>query len=76
MTCSICRDKVGKDGEMIYLSLYCSGSEGIDVCLSCRIALTEYARSMMRIAGKCFFNGYRAAREIHIQKGKDGEQRK
>lgn len=42
-TCSICR-KVCDDAK--HLPLYAFGSEGVVVCLPCRITLTEVVRGM------------------------------
>jgi len=42
--CTIC-DRPEK--ELTHLELYIIGCEGIDVCLSCRIFLTNVARGLM-----------------------------
>jgi hypothetical protein len=65
--CSICwQDCKAEDAK--HLALYCNGSEGIIVCLDCRMALTETVRGMMRLAGKCRMAGHRAAKEIAAAK--------
>ena len=47
--CGICDEF---DEEREHLNLYVNGSEGIWVCLKCRIALTETARSMQSLANR------------------------
>ncbi len=44
--CTLCKteDLFGED--IVHLQLYVNGSEGINVCLQCRMALTEVARSI------------------------------
>ena len=51
--CRICGEH---DDECIHLNLYVNGSEGIWVCLSCRIDLTNTARSMQSVAGRAIMN--------------------
>lgn len=65
--CSVCWQDC-KAEEAKHLSLYCNGSEGITVCPDCRMALTEAARGMMRLASKCRMAGHRAAKEIAAAK--------
>jgi hypothetical protein len=65
--CSICWQDCKAD-DAKHLALYCNGSEGITVCLDCRMALTETVRGMMRLAGKCRMAGHRAAKEIEAAK--------
>ena len=49
MNCRICGQH---DEECTHLNLYVNGSEGIWVCLKCRITLTETARAMQSLAGR------------------------
>jgi hypothetical protein len=43
-TCLIC----GSDKEVTHLStIYTIGSEGTDLCIDCRIAVSDYIRRMM-----------------------------
>lgn len=42
MTCYLCDD----DTEVMHLPLYVHGSEGVLLCLRCRMILTELVRSM------------------------------
>ena len=65
--CSICWQDCKAD-DAKHLALYCNGSEGITVCLDCRMALAEAARGMMRLASKCRMAGHRAAKEIAAAK--------
>jgi len=64
MRCTICSN----EGETTYLELYVIGSEGINVCLSCRIALVEFAKRMMHACGDSFKKGY--------YQGRTNDQRK
>ena len=51
INCSICsEDKIRED--ITHLSIYVNGSEGIMVCLECRILITEYVKTLRRIAAK------------------------
>jgi hypothetical protein len=51
--CSICYDEEGEAGtELIHLPLYVNGSEGIEVCLACRTAITEFLRGMRSACGR------------------------
>ena len=61
--CSICCT-IGED--VTHLPLYVNGSEGIYVCLSCRLALTHLAEGMMRACTRsniAFRKRQRAAEE-------------
>lgn len=42
--CDIC----GSTSEVHHLPIYANGSEGVEVCISCRIVLTEVVRGMTR----------------------------
>lgn len=46
--CTLC----GDEHEVFYLDLYVIGSEGIWICLSCRIILTNVARGIRSTAGR------------------------
>jgi len=54
--CTIC----GQDcKEPTHLSIYVSGSEGVDACLNCRMAITEYIRQLKNIAWVARKQGYK-----------------
>lgn len=55
--CSICRDTK----EVIHLSIYSMGSEGTNVCLSCRIKITEFIRALMSLRTKGYLQGIKDA---------------
>jgi hypothetical protein len=59
--CTLCGDDVPA-GDVLHLPLYVIGSEGIEACLTCRMALTEVARAIRHTAGKARKNGYLLAR--------------
>lgn len=44
MECTLCGKK---DEDLKHLSLYVIGSEGINVCLHCRVILTRVAKGIM-----------------------------
>jgi len=48
-----------------FLPLYVIGSEGVTVCMACRMALTDCAKHLMSVASKCRMAGYRACKQIH-----------
>jgi len=51
--CGICMEDHERE-DMTHLKLYVKGSEGLLVCLSCRIALTNVARAMREAAGRAW----------------------
>ena len=53
MTCTLCDCEVN---ETTHLSLYVIGSEGIEVCLHCRIILTKVASGIRETASKVKMN--------------------
>jgi hypothetical protein len=46
MTCYLCDD----DNEVQHLPLYVNGSEGVMLCLQCRMVLTELVSRMANMA--------------------------
>lgn len=58
MMCSICRSEV-RSSEIRHLPIYATGSEGVDACLPCAIAITEFVRSMQGAAGRASINASR-----------------
>ena len=56
-TCTLCGKVVPYD-EVTHLNLYVIGSEGIKVCLSCRMVLTKVAEGIMRLSGETRMAGY------------------
>ena len=62
VSCSLC----GADSpETIYLPLFVLGSEGIEVCLPCRIALTATANAIRVAANTGRKAGYIACNRVH-----------
>ena len=45
MKCTLCDSE---EEELTHLTLYVIGSEGINVCLHCRIMLSTFAESIMK----------------------------
>jgi len=64
--CDICREYVEK--ELMHLPLYVCGSEGIVVCLHCRIKLTEFARLLQEQTRKSEIR----VRKEYARKRKEG----
>ena len=56
--CRICNQS---SDELTHLSLYVFGSEGIDVCLNCRIAITEFVRQLCSVVSIAKKESYKAA---------------
>lgn len=51
MHCRIC-NVACKENELTYLSIFIEGSEGIFVCLPCRIMITEYVRGLRSLSAR------------------------
>ena len=53
VSCRVCQTPTDPE-NLTHLRIYVAGSEGVDVCITCRQVLTEVLRGMMRtcIAGK------------------------
>jgi hypothetical protein len=66
--CSICDAGCTDGDDPKHLQLYCNGSEGITVCLDCRMTLTEVARGMMRVAHASRMAGYKACKRVQKAK--------
>lgn len=60
--CSICKERTR---DVKFLPLYVIGSEGIQICVSCRNTLTEVAKGMMLVASKAKMLGYKACKVVH-----------
>jgi hypothetical protein len=63
VSCRVCQTPTEPE-NLTHLKIYVAGSEGVDVCITCRQTLTEVLRGMMRtnIAGSK--RGYLAARKV------------
>lgn len=63
VSCRVCQTPTDPE-NLTHLKIYVAGSEGVDVCLTCRQTLTEVLRGMMRtnIAGSK--RGYLTARKV------------
>ena len=57
MEYDLCHTNSDSD-EIKHLPLYVFGSEGINVCLQCRIILTSVASGLRSTANKAYKNGY------------------
>ena len=68
--CNICERECK---EPTHLSLDIFGSEGIDVCLNCRMAITEYVRQLRSIASVARKQEYLSGRKNkQITSGQSG----
>jgi hypothetical protein len=67
VSCRVCNSPTEPE-NLTHLKIYVSGSEGVDVCITCRQVLTEVLRGMMRtnIAGRK--QGYLACKEVRAAK--------
>lgn len=67
LACDVCRNIF--QAELItHLRIYVAGSEGVNVCLTCRQTLTEVLRGMMRTAHAGRKQGYLAAKQVAAAK--------
>jgi len=44
MRCTICGDEYSE--ELVHLPIYVTGSEGVDICYACKMAVTEFLRTI------------------------------
>ena len=58
--CDICNQECK---DPVHLPIYVIGSEGVKVCLNCRIALAEYIRQLRSVASIARKQGYKAGRD-------------
>ena len=67
VSCRVCQTPTDPE-NLTHLKIYVAGSEGVDICLTCRQTLTEVLRGMMRanIAGSK--RGYLAAKQVAAAK--------
>ena len=68
--CTLCRIET-EDSELTQLDLYVVGSEGINVCEDCRMALTSFARSIKSATAKAYKQGFKTARKSKIRGSKN-----
>jgi len=75
VSCRVCNSETEPE-NITHLRIYVSGSEGVDVCLTCRQTLTEVLRGMMRanLAGRK--QGYLAAKQVAAAKAANSEFRR
>lgn len=60
--CTLCGQE---DEELTHLDLYVIGSEGIKVCLSCRMILTTVAREIQASTNRAYLRGLRKGKKLH-----------
>jgi hypothetical protein len=67
VSCRVCQTPTEPE-NLTHLKIYVAGSEGVDVCLTCRKVLTEVLRGMMsaNFAGRK--QGYIAAKQVAAAK--------
>jgi hypothetical protein len=61
MPCGICTKECLRE-DLTYLALYIVGSEGLHVCLECRMILTEYVRNLKSVVAKAKLLGVKIGR--------------
>lgn len=67
LDCAVCRTTHPAD-DITHLKIYVAGSEGVNVCLTCRQTLTEVLRGMMRAEHAGMKRGYLAAKQVAAAK--------
>ena len=63
-TCYICWTEKDDDNEIRHFPFYVYGSEGVLLCFSCQMALTNTIKEMARAAGKSRKIAYKACKRI------------
>ena len=66
--CYICWTPKDEDNTLKHLSLYVCGSEGVEVCFSCEMALVETIKNMARAAAKSRKFVYKATKKLRKEK--------
>ena len=61
--CRVCQTPTEPE-NLTHLKIYVAGSEGVDVCITCRQTLTEVLRGMMRTNCEGRKQGYLAAKKV------------
>lgn len=67
VSCRVCQEPTEAE-NLTHLKIYVAGSEGVDVCITCRQVLTEVLRGMMRTACAGRKQGYLAAKQVAAAK--------
>ena len=57
MRCNICQNEPPE--ELIHLPIYVDGSEGVDICFACKMAVTEFLRSVKQSCARSRIALYR-----------------
>ena len=68
VSCRVCQTPTEPE-NLTHLKIYVAGSEGVDVCITCRQTLTEVLRGMMRVNIAGSKRGYLAAKNRGSGKG-------
>jgi len=73
MRCSICGRDLGDDPipPIDHLPIYVDGSEGIDICFPCRMAVTEFLRSLKQACARSRMALAKSLREVKNEKSSD-----
>lgn len=61
--CDLCQ---GTTADVVHLPLYVMGSEGVRVCLACRIILTGVAKGLRAVAGQARKAGFIAGKGVKV----------
>ena len=72
VSCRVCQSLTEPE-NLTHLKIYVAGSEGVDVCVTCRQTLTEVLRGMMRTNCAGRKQGYIAAKEVAAAKAANVE---
>ena len=74
VSCRVCQTPTEPE-NLTHLKIYVAGSEGVDVCITCRQVLTEVLRGMMRTNCAGRKQGYLAAKEVAAAKAANAKLR-
>jgi len=72
--CDVCQTQYLAE-DVTHLRIYVAGSEGVNVCLTCRQTLTEVLRGMMRAERAGMKRGYMACKSISKAKEPSDSER-
>jgi hypothetical protein len=61
--CTVCGEQAREGCELRHLSIYANGSEGVEACIGCTLAITEFVRAMQGVAARAAIRSHKDRKE-------------